>query len=56
MMRRIGMEARDELVAALADRYATGDRGKRDRILDEFAAVTGYHRKYPIRLLTPVEF
>jgi hypothetical protein len=29
MMRRISMAARDELVAAVADRYAQGDRGER---------------------------
>jgi len=45
------MAARDELVAAVADRYARGDRGERGRILDEFAAVTGYHRKHTARLL-----
>jgi hypothetical protein len=51
MMRRISMEARDELVAVLA-----GHRGKRGRILHEFAAVTGYHRKHTMRPLTPFEF
>src|SRR5215831_17255560 len=51
MMRRISMAARDELVAVVADRYARGDRGERGRILDEFAAVTGYHRKHAMRLL-----
>jgi hypothetical protein len=45
------MVARDELVAAVADRYAQGDRGERSRMLDEFAAVTGYHRKHAMRLL-----
>jgi len=45
------MAARDELVAAVADRYARGVRGERGRILDEFAAVTGYHRKHAMRLL-----
>jgi hypothetical protein len=45
------MAARDELVAAVADRYARGDRGERGRLLDEFAAVTGYHRKHAMRLL-----
>ena len=45
------MAARDELVAAVAGRYAQGDRGERGRILDEFAAVTGYHRKHTMRLL-----
>jgi hypothetical protein len=43
-MRRISMAARDELVAAIAGRYAQGDRAERGRILDEFAAVTGFHR------------
>ena len=45
------MAARDELVAAVADRYARGDRGEGGRILDEFAAVTGHHRKHAMRLL-----
>ena len=43
------MTARDELVAAIAGRYAQGD--ERGRILDEFAAVTGFHRKHAMRLL-----
>src|SRR5437660_950156 len=51
MMGRISMVARDELVAAVADRYAKGARGERSRILNEFAAVTGYHRKHAMRLL-----
>src|SRR5260370_8632088 len=50
-MRRISMAARDELVAAIAGRYAQGDRAARGRILDEFAAVTGFHRKHAMRLL-----
>jgi hypothetical protein len=37
------MAARDELVAAIAGRYAQGDRAERGRILDEFSAVTGSH-------------
>jgi hypothetical protein len=45
------MVARDELVAAIAGRYAQGDRAERGRILDEFAAVTGFHRKHAMRLL-----
>jgi hypothetical protein len=50
-MRRISMVARDELVAAIAARYAQGDRAERGRILDEFTAVTGFHRKHAMRLL-----
>ena len=45
------MAARDELVAAIAGRYAQGDRAERGRILDEFVAVTGFHRKHAMRLL-----
>jgi len=40
------MAARDELVAAITGRYAQGDRAERGRILDEFSAVTGFHRKH----------
>jgi hypothetical protein len=38
------MATRDELVVALIERYARGGRLERGRILDEFAAVTGFHR------------
>jgi hypothetical protein len=50
-MRRISMATRDELIAAIAGRYAQGDRSERGRILDEFVAVTGFHRKHAMRLL-----
>ena len=45
------MAARDELVAAIAGRYSQADRAERSRILDEFTAVTGFHRKHAMRLL-----
>ena len=45
------MAARDELVAAVRRRYVEGDRAEKTRILDEFAAITGYHRKHAMRLL-----
>ena len=45
------MATRDELIAAIAGRYAQGDRSERGRILDEFVAVTGFHRKHAMRLL-----
>ncbi len=50
-MRRIGMATRDELVAAVSERYGGASRAERGRILDEFAAVTGLHRKHAVRLL-----
>src|SRR5215213_4961908 len=50
-MRRVSMTTRDELVAAVAERYARSGRSGRGRILDEFVAVTGHHRKHAMRLL-----
>ncbi len=49
-MRRVSMATRDELLAAVAARYRSSSRAEKTRILDEFAAVTGYHRKH-VRLL-----
>jgi hypothetical protein len=46
------MATRDELVAAIAERYSRADRTERGRILDEFTAVTGFHRKHAMRLLS----
>jgi hypothetical protein len=51
MARRISMSTRTELVAALAERYARSSKAERSAILDEFVAVSGYHRKHAIRLL-----
>ena len=45
------MTTRKELVEALRVRYRGASYGDRVKILDEFAATTGYHRKHAIRLL-----
>jgi hypothetical protein len=45
------MAARDELAAVVAGRYSQVDRTERGRILDEFTAITGFHRKHAMRLL-----
>jgi hypothetical protein len=50
-MRRISMATRDELVAAIAGRYSQAERS---RILDEFTAISGFHRKHAMRPLVPV--
>jgi hypothetical protein len=50
-MGRISMATRDELVVALAARYASSNRKERGQILDEFAAVSSLHRKHAMRLL-----
>jgi hypothetical protein len=47
----VSVATRNELVAAVAERYACSDRSERGRILDEFVAVTGHHRKHATRLL-----
>ena len=46
------MAGRTELLEAVSLRYRDAKRLERSRILDEFAAVTGYHRKHAIRLLS----
>ena len=50
-MRRVSMATRDDLLAAVAARYRDSGRPEKTRILDEFAAVTGPHRKHAMRLL-----
>jgi hypothetical protein len=53
MARRVSMATKGELLAAIGDRYRVSGRAERSKILDEFVAVTGYHRKHAIRLLRP---
>src|SRR3954452_1017977 len=50
-MRRVSMATRDELVAAVIERYSKGRRAEKGRILDEFVAITGFHRKHAMRVL-----
>ena len=50
-MSEISAEAQQELVDAVAGRYRAGTADEKGRILDEFVAVTGYHRKHAIRVL-----
>lgn len=45
------MATRAELLEILRGRYASAPRTARGLILDEFVAVSGYHRKHAIRLL-----
>jgi hypothetical protein len=45
------MLTRAELVVAIMARYVSGKQRERSRILDEFVAITRYHRKHAIRLL-----
>ena len=45
------MATRKELVEAVRTRYEHANRAEKARILDEFTAVAGYHRKHAIRAL-----
>ncbi len=55
MGRRISMSTRKELLRAIRERYAGKGRVEKSRIIDEFVAVTGYHRKHALRLLNQGE-
>ena len=43
--------AKRGLLATIGDRYGRSSGKDKSRILDEFIAVTGHHRKHGIRLL-----
>ena len=47
----ISKMAKQELVATIRDRYRQASKKDKGRILDEFTAITGHHRKHGIRLL-----
>ncbi|MDZ5455863.1 integrase catalytic domain-containing protein [Azohydromonas lata] len=46
------MATRKELAEAVGTRYQASTIEERSAILDEFVAITGYHRKHAIRLLS----
>jgi len=50
-MANVSIGARRELVVAVRERYEASTSAERSLILNEFVAVTGYHRKHAIRLL-----
>ena len=51
MTNEISKNTRDELVGTLRRRYMMATKKEKTRILDEFIAVSGYHRKHAVRLL-----
>ena len=51
MGRGISKMAKKELLATIRERYQESGKRDKGRILDEFTAVTGLHRKHAIRLL-----
>jgi len=50
-MRKVSMATQRELVVAVRQRYASVRRGEKIKILNEFVALTGHHRKHAMRLL-----
>jgi hypothetical protein len=44
-------KSKRELLEAIRPRYLRASKADKSRILDEFVATTGYHRKHAIRLL-----
>ena len=47
----MSQQSKRELVDVLRDRYLRAGRPEKTKILDEFVAVTGFHRKHALRLL-----
>ena len=56
MGRSMSRMAKKELLTTIRDRYQSSLKRDKGRILDEFTAVTGLHRKHAIRLLTGSEY
>ncbi len=49
--KKLSRAARKEILTALQDRYARSTKSDKGAILDEFVALSGYNRKYAIRIL-----
>jgi hypothetical protein len=47
----MSLATRRELIETIANRYQSGTRIDKTKILDEFIEVTGFHRKHAIRAL-----
>jgi hypothetical protein len=47
----MSLNSKRELVDVVRARYLKASKGEKQKILDEFTSVTGYHRKHAIRVL-----
>jgi hypothetical protein len=47
----MSLKSKNELVEAVQPRYLKANKFEKQKILDEFTSVTGYHRKHAIRVL-----
>jgi len=55
-MSKLEKDTQRELTGAVAARYRSSSKQEKAMILDEFTAVTGFHRKHAIRLLNAGPF
>jgi len=51
MANGISKNTKNEIIKALKARYRKATKKEKKQILDEFTAVSGYHRKHASRLL-----
>lgn len=49
-MQNISKQSRNELIEAVRERYRLATKLEKGRILKEFTAVSGFHRKHAIRV------
>ena len=47
----MSQRSKKELAAEVRPRYLKASKAEKERILDEFIAITGFHRKYANRVL-----
>jgi hypothetical protein len=47
----MSQRSKRELLVEIQSRYLKAKKADKQKILDEFTAATGYHRKYAVRLL-----
>lgn len=55
MTTKISKETKNELLTALKQRYRLATKRDKTRILDEFVAISGFHRKHAVRLLNGLD-
>ena len=51
MKKELCKQSKQELIAAIQQRYVQSSKGEKSRILDEFVTIIGCHRKHAVRLL-----
>ena len=51
MIKKISKDTKKEILDALRERYSSVPKRDKTKIIDEFVAVSGHHRKHAIRLL-----